>query len=148
MKLLVYILACLVYPGTTLNYFLDGKINKAEILFPGVGCFLIAVCFGSAVHSSNAADNEAKLAVYSKDKAVYVFLDQIFASKLAFQQFTTFSLFECVCLLIEFSFYSDKNAHAIASKQTNGNKGKTIYHNSVFSLFLLQEISCFNSKVL
>ncbi|XP_047966829.1 ureide permease 1-like [Salvia hispanica] len=48
--------------GTTLNYFLDGKINKAEILFPGVGCFLIAVCFGSAVHSSNAADNKAKLA--------------------------------------------------------------------------------------
>ncbi|KAK9277570.1 hypothetical protein L1049_007115 [Liquidambar formosana] len=47
--------------GTTLNYFLDDKINKAKILFPGVGCFLIAVCLGSAVHSSNAADNKAKL---------------------------------------------------------------------------------------
>ncbi|KAK4763340.1 hypothetical protein SAY86_009108 [Trapa natans] len=47
--------------GTTLNYFLDDKINKAEILFPGVGCFLIAVCLGSAVHASNAADNRAKL---------------------------------------------------------------------------------------
>ncbi|XP_065860578.1 ureide permease 1-like [Euphorbia lathyris] len=47
--------------GTTLNYFLDDRINKAEILFPGVGCFLIAVCLGSAVHSSNAADNKAKL---------------------------------------------------------------------------------------
>ncbi|XP_061347245.1 ureide permease 1-like isoform X1 [Gastrolobium bilobum] len=47
--------------GTTLNYFLDDKINKAEILFPGVGCFLIAVCLGSAVHSSNNADNKAKL---------------------------------------------------------------------------------------
>ncbi|KAF7827977.1 ureide permease 1-like [Senna tora] len=47
--------------GTTLNYFLDDKINKAEILFPGVGCFLIAVCLGSAVHSSNTADNKAKL---------------------------------------------------------------------------------------
>ncbi|KAL0420872.1 UNVERIFIED_CONTAM: Ureide permease 1 [Sesamum latifolium] len=53
--------------GTTLNYFLDGKINKAEILFPGVGCFLIAVCFASAVHSSNAADNKAKLASISDD---------------------------------------------------------------------------------
>ncbi|KAK4430076.1 Ureide permease 1 [Sesamum alatum] len=53
--------------GTTLNYFLDDKINKAEILFPGVGCFLIAVCFGSAVHSSNAADNEAKLTSFSND---------------------------------------------------------------------------------
>ncbi|PKA50354.1 Ureide permease 2 [Apostasia shenzhenica] len=47
--------------GTTMNYFLDDRINKAEILFPGVGCFLIAVCLGSAVHSSNAADNKRKL---------------------------------------------------------------------------------------
>ncbi|KAK1416012.1 hypothetical protein QVD17_31800 [Tagetes erecta] len=47
--------------GTTLNYFLDDKINKAEILFPGVACFLIAVCFGSFVHASNAKDNEVKL---------------------------------------------------------------------------------------
>ncbi|KAJ1389849.1 Ureide permease [Sesbania bispinosa] len=53
--------------GTTLNYFLDDKINKAEILFPGVGCFLIAVCLGSAVHSSNTADNEAKLNNLSSD---------------------------------------------------------------------------------
>lgn len=47
--------------GTTLNYFLDDRINKAEILFPGVGCFLIAVCLGSAVHSSNASDVKEKL---------------------------------------------------------------------------------------
>ncbi|KAL3830619.1 hypothetical protein ACJIZ3_019421 [Penstemon smallii] len=53
--------------GTTLNYFLDDKINKAEILFPGVGCFLIAVCLGSAVHSSNAADNKAKLSNFSNN---------------------------------------------------------------------------------
>ncbi|XP_009777017.1 ureide permease 1 isoform X1 [Nicotiana tabacum] len=53
--------------GTTLNYYLDDKINKAEILFPGVGCFLIAVCLGSAVHASNAADNKAKLDSYSND---------------------------------------------------------------------------------
>ncbi|XP_021657661.2 ureide permease 1 isoform X2 [Hevea brasiliensis] len=51
--------------GTTLNYFLDEKINKAEILFPGVGCFLIAVCLASAVHSSNTADNIAKLSSLS-----------------------------------------------------------------------------------
>ncbi|KAL6529307.1 Phospholipid metabolism protein [Orobanche gracilis] len=56
-----------VVVGTTMNYFLDDKINKAEILFPGVGCFLIAVCLGSAVHSSNAADNEAKLTDFSND---------------------------------------------------------------------------------
>ncbi|MCD7465414.1 hypothetical protein HAX54_001251 [Datura stramonium] len=53
--------------GTTLNYYLDDKINKAEILFPGVGCFLIAVCLGSAVHASNAADNKAKLDYFSND---------------------------------------------------------------------------------
>ncbi|QCD90086.1 glucose uptake protein [Vigna unguiculata] len=61
--------------GTTLNYFLDDKINKAEILFPGVGCFLIAVFLGSAVHSSNASDNKAKLSNYTsdyKEVAMYV----------------------------------------------------------------------------
>ncbi|PSR88395.1 Ureide permease [Actinidia chinensis var. chinensis] len=53
--------------GTTLNYYLDDKINRAEILFPGVGCFLVAVCFGSAVHASNSADNRAKLSSFSND---------------------------------------------------------------------------------
>ncbi|KAI4992106.1 ureide permease 1-like isoform X1 [Hordeum vulgare subsp. vulgare] len=47
--------------GTTLNYFLDNRINRAEILFTGVACFLVAVILGSAVHASNAADNEKKL---------------------------------------------------------------------------------------
>ncbi|KAI3730704.1 hypothetical protein L1987_61878 [Smallanthus sonchifolius] len=47
--------------GTTMNYFLDDKINRAEILFPGVACFLIAACLGSLVHASNAKDNQAKL---------------------------------------------------------------------------------------
>lgn len=47
--------------GTTLNYFLDDKINKASLLFPGVGFFLIAVFLGSAVHNSSAADNIEKL---------------------------------------------------------------------------------------
>ncbi|XP_038681457.1 ureide permease 2-like isoform X2 [Tripterygium wilfordii] len=54
--------------GTTLNYFLDDKINKAEILFPGVACFMIAVCLGSAVHSSNAADNRVKLSNLASDQ--------------------------------------------------------------------------------
>lgn len=44
-----------------MNYFLDDKINRAEILFPGVACFLIAACLGSLVHASNAEDNQAKL---------------------------------------------------------------------------------------
>ncbi|KAM0919069.1 hypothetical protein ACQ4PT_008473 [Festuca glaucescens] len=47
--------------GTTLNYFLDKRINRADILFTGVACFLAAVILGSAVHSSNASDNEHKL---------------------------------------------------------------------------------------
>ncbi|KAG5603552.1 hypothetical protein H5410_025044 [Solanum commersonii] len=57
----------LVMTGTTLNYYLDDKINKAEILFSGVACFLVAVCLGSAVHSSNNADNKTKLDIYSND---------------------------------------------------------------------------------
>ncbi|CAH2033890.1 unnamed protein product [Thlaspi arvense] len=47
--------------GTTVNYFLDNRLNRADILFSGVVCFLVAVCLGSAVHSSNSADVEAKL---------------------------------------------------------------------------------------
>jgi hypothetical protein len=53
--------SCMLYPGTTLNYFLDDRINRAEILFTGVACFLVAVILGSLVHASNAADNEKKL---------------------------------------------------------------------------------------
>ncbi|CAM6095449.1 unnamed protein product [Calypogeia fissa] len=47
--------------GATMNYFLDGRINRAEILFPGVGCFLVAACLGSVLHGSNTADTKAKL---------------------------------------------------------------------------------------
>jgi len=75
-KVSLYCFSVVGVTGTTFNYFLDDKINKAEILFPGVGCFLIAVCLGSAVHSSNSADNKAKLNEFSadyKDGAKYVF---------------------------------------------------------------------------
>ncbi|KAJ0973984.1 hypothetical protein J5N97_015949 [Dioscorea zingiberensis] len=59
--------------GTTMNYFLDDRINKAEILFPGVGCFLIAVFLGSFVHSSNASDNKKKLSSSNyKSKASFI----------------------------------------------------------------------------
>ncbi|XP_051199538.1 ureide permease 1 isoform X2 [Lolium perenne] len=47
--------------GTTVNYFLDKRINRAGILFTGVACFLAAVILGSSVHASNALDNEQKL---------------------------------------------------------------------------------------
>ncbi|KAG2629534.1 hypothetical protein PVAP13_3KG438016 [Panicum virgatum] len=53
--------------GTTINYFLDSRINRAEILFPGVACFLIAVFLGAAVHSSNAKDDEQKLSMKNAD---------------------------------------------------------------------------------
>lgn len=68
-EVMVRIMGCrwitMLITGTTLNYFLDDRINRAEILFPGVGCFLIAVCLGSIVHSSNADDNAAKLQGFS-----------------------------------------------------------------------------------
>ncbi|KAL9260490.1 Ureide permease 2-like protein, partial [Drosera capensis] len=54
--------------GTTLNYFLDDEINKAQILFPGVACFLVAVLLGAAVHESNSADNKTKLESAAVDK--------------------------------------------------------------------------------
>ncbi|CAL5188580.1 unnamed protein product [Lathyrus oleraceus] len=57
----------IVVIGTILNYFLDDKINKAKILFPGVGCFFIAVCLGFIVHSSNIIDNQAKLKDFASE---------------------------------------------------------------------------------
>nr|ACF22673.1 ureide permease 2 [Brachypodium distachyon] len=49
------------YAGTTLNYFLDNKINRATILFPGVACFFVAAVLGAALHGSNKADIKRKL---------------------------------------------------------------------------------------
>ncbi|XP_010460310.1 PREDICTED: ureide permease 5-like [Camelina sativa] len=56
-----------VVVGTTVNYFLDNRLNRADVLFSGVGCFFVAVCLGSAVHSSNSADVEAKLGKVSRN---------------------------------------------------------------------------------
>ncbi|KAA6424880.1 hypothetical protein WJX79_006556 [Trebouxia sp. C0005] len=52
-----------VVAGTTMNYFLDDRINNAAVLFPGVGCFLIAACLGSWLHASNVADIDKKLGI-------------------------------------------------------------------------------------
>ncbi|KAK4786004.1 hypothetical protein SAY86_002693 [Trapa natans] len=54
--------------GTSVNYYLDDKINKAEILFPGVGCFIVAVFIASAVHASNEEDKMQKLSFLSDEK--------------------------------------------------------------------------------
>ncbi|KAL6662234.1 hypothetical protein ACP70R_000093 [Stipagrostis hirtigluma subsp. patula] len=54
----------IVVLGTTVNYFLDARINRAEILFPGVACFVIAFCFGAAVHYSNVKDKQDKLRIF------------------------------------------------------------------------------------
>ncbi|KAG6548534.1 hypothetical protein Mapa_010022 [Marchantia paleacea] len=54
--------------GSTMNYFLDGRINRAEVLFPGVACFLVAVCLGSALHKSNDKDIKRKLQLALKEQ--------------------------------------------------------------------------------
>ncbi|KAK4779920.1 hypothetical protein SAY87_016026 [Trapa incisa] len=54
--------------GTSVNYYLDDKINKAEILFPGVGCFIVSVFIASAVHASNEEDKMQKLSFLSDEK--------------------------------------------------------------------------------
>ena len=41
----------------------DDRINRAEILFPGVACFLIAAILGLFVHASNTDDVNAKLGI-------------------------------------------------------------------------------------
>lgn len=52
-----------VVGGTTINYFLDDRINRAEILFPGVGCFLLAAITGAFLHRSNKADQDRKMGI-------------------------------------------------------------------------------------
>lgn len=46
-----------------MNFFLDDRINRAEVLFPGVGAFLIAAVIGSLLHASNVADIDRKLGI-------------------------------------------------------------------------------------
>ena len=41
----------------------DDRINRAEVLFPGVACFLIAAILGLFVHASNTDDVNAKLGI-------------------------------------------------------------------------------------
>ncbi|KAG6546979.1 hypothetical protein Mapa_011595 [Marchantia paleacea] len=60
-----------VVGGTTVNYFLDKGLNKASILFPGVGCFLVAVIIGSFCHASNDADTKAKFVLPSDAGPAY-----------------------------------------------------------------------------
>ena len=36
--------------GTTLNYFLDGGLNRAAILFPGIAAAALATGFGAWAH--------------------------------------------------------------------------------------------------
>ena len=36
--------------GTTLNYFLDGGLNRAAILFPGIAAAALATAFGAWAH--------------------------------------------------------------------------------------------------
>eukprot|EP00884_Botryococcus_braunii_P017009 jgi/Botrbrau1/3992/Bobra.0016s0005.1 len=52
-----------VVGGTIINYFLDGRINAASILFPGVACFLVAAVTGMFLHASNLDDTKRKLGI-------------------------------------------------------------------------------------
>ncbi|CAM6097815.1 unnamed protein product [Calypogeia fissa] len=56
-----------VLVGGTLNYFLDGRINRAELLFPGIGFFLFATSLGSLLYASNTADTKAKVELARKN---------------------------------------------------------------------------------
>ncbi|KAL0386027.1 UNVERIFIED_CONTAM: Ureide permease 1 [Sesamum radiatum] len=132
-----YILPCFAFPGTTLNYFLDGKINKAEILFPGVGCFLIAVCFASAVHSSNTADNKAKLASISDDRKERAAIKDasVFGKGTFIGLAITF--FAGVC----FSLFSPAFNLATNDKWHTLKDG--VPHLSVYTAFFYFSVSCF-----
>ena len=38
------------HAGTTLNYFLDGGLNRAAVLFPGIAAAALATAFGAWAH--------------------------------------------------------------------------------------------------
>ncbi|XP_039806621.1 ureide permease 1-like [Panicum virgatum] len=75
---LVNIIVCcmIVVLGTTVNYFLDGRINRAEFLSPGVACFMVAVVLSSILHSSNAQDKKEKLSSLGVDFTMRFFLSE------------------------------------------------------------------------
>ena len=37
--------------GTSINWQLDGRLNRAALLFPGIGCFLLAIALGVATNA-------------------------------------------------------------------------------------------------
>nr|TKS02959.1 hypothetical protein D5086_0000157500 [Populus alba] len=125
------------FVGTTLNYFLDDKINNAKILFPGVGCFLIAVCLASAVHSSNAADNRAKLSQVfvntdeNFESAVNVATD-ISTSREAFPETERRAKFGTADFLVELE---NRRAIKVFGKSTLIGLAITFFAGICFSLF-------------
>lgn len=118
--------------GTTLNYFLDDKINRAEILFPGVGCFLIAVCLGSAVHSSNSADNKEKLGSFSNDSKGTLIKDAPTAKDLHSNKDLEKAKFGTADFLIELE---NKRAIKVLGKGTFIGLAITFFAGFCFSLF-------------
>ncbi|XP_004297241.1 PREDICTED: ureide permease 2-like [Fragaria vesca subsp. vesca] len=138
--------------GTTLNYFLDDRINRAEILFPGVACFLIAVCLGSAVHSSNAADNKVKLdnglkeleSAHEKAKAgtadFLVQLEDQRAIKV-FGKSTIVGLAICFFAGLCFSLFSP--AFNVATNDQWHTLKKGVPHLVVYTAFFYFSLSCF-----
>ncbi|KAJ6902644.1 hypothetical protein NC651_020198 [Populus alba x Populus x berolinensis] len=118
--------------GTTLNYFLDDKINNAKILFPGVGCFLIAVCLASAVHSSNAADNRAKLRCLSNDDKLLSVATDISTSREAFPEMERRAKFGTADFLVELE---NRRAIKVFGKSTLIGLAITFFAGICFSLF-------------
>ena len=66
--------------GTTMNYFLDGRMNRAELLFPGVACFLVAAVLGSITHAANKNDERRTL---SREKS----MEECAQSRSSYDQF-------------------------------------------------------------
>ncbi|KAL6623027.1 hypothetical protein ACP70R_021459 [Stipagrostis hirtigluma subsp. patula] len=76
----------IVILGTSMNYFLDGRINRAELLFPGVACFLVAVFLGAAVHSSNAKDKEEKISILGTNISTRTYGDREISRDIAHEE--------------------------------------------------------------
>eukprot|EP00249_Psilotum_nudum_P009078 c21694_g1_i1 orf=280-1566(-) len=98
-----------VIGGTTINYFLDNGLNRAKLLFPGVGCFLIAAILGSFCHASNAADINAKLNLDTLER----FTSKQDSSKLMHNTLLTEKLLESSCSIAGLDVENDGGSKSV-----------------------------------
>ncbi|KAF8646320.1 hypothetical protein HU200_065896 [Digitaria exilis] len=126
--------------GTTVNYFLDSRINRAEILFPGVACFLVAVILGSADLENGDPDTKDATKAEAGTAEYLIKLEQQRSIKV-FRSSTFFGLgivfFSGVCLSLFSPLFN------LATNDQWRALPAGVPHLVVYTAFFYFSISCF-----